>query len=179
MKRSSAKAVAIEQTLCQRCGICCDGALFSGVQLQPGDSAPALRELGLSVRKQGKGWRLLQPCAALDGCHCRVYAERPTHCRQFRCRLLDQLRDGEVALEPALRVVRRARRLANQVQALLESLGETDARAPLKLRAKRILAALEHPSTSREDLVRLGELTQQLHQLHLLLSTRFYVEAPE
>lgn len=177
MKRSPTEAIATEQTLCQSCGICCDGALFSGVQLQPGDSAPALRELGLSVQKRGKGWRLLQPCAALHGCHCRVYAERPAHCRQFRCQLLDQVRDGEVGLDPALRVVRRARRLADQVLKLLEGLGETDTRAPLKLRAKRVLAALEHPSTSREDLIRLGELTQQLHQLYLLLSTRFYVEA--
>ncbi len=179
MKRVSAKAIATEQTLCQSCGICCDGALFSGVQLQPGDSAPALRELGVSVQKRGKSWRLLQPCAALNGCHCRIYAERPTRCRQFRCRLLDQLRDGEVDLDPALRVVRRARRLADQVLKRLESLGETDTRAPLKLRAKRVLAALEHPSTSREDLIRLGKLTQQLHQLYLLLSTRFYLEASE
>lgn len=163
-----------EQALCQQCGICCDGTLFNGVQLKAGDSPAALRELGLSVRKNTAGWKLRQPCHALEGCRCLVYKDRPSHCREFRCLLLDEMKAGTVSPPQALRVIRRARRWADTAKSLLNDLGEDDTKAPLKLRAQRVMNRFERRRNTDQERRAVGELTQVIHQLHFLLSTRFY-----
>jgi hypothetical protein len=61
--------------LCLACGLCCDGTLFADVELQPGDSADRLRELGqkLPQGKDAEGkpvHKFAQPCPAL-GADCR------------------------------------------------------------------------------------------------------------
>ena len=38
-------------TLCLRCGLCCDGTLFTHVSLQPAEAAP-LKALGLPVMER-------------------------------------------------------------------------------------------------------------------------------
>lgn len=164
----------VEQTLCQQCGICCDGTLFNGVQLKSGDSPAALRALGLSVLKTGTHWKLRQPCRALEGCRCLVYQDRPSHCREFRCLLLDEMKDGTLSADQASRVIRRARKWAKTAKDLLRDLGEDDVKAPVKLRAQRVMKRFEsHPASDQERRA-VGDLTQVLHQLHYLLSTRFY-----
>jgi hypothetical protein len=92
-------------TLCQRCGLCCDGTLFTHVPLHPTEVEP-LRALGLPVRKREDGTPLLpQRCAALDGRRCTAYAARPEGCRRYHCNLFAALAEGEVSLPEALAVV--------------------------------------------------------------------------
>ena len=92
-------------TLCQRCGLCCDGTLFTHVPLRPTEVEP-LRALGLPVREREDGKPLLpQRCAALDGRRCTAYAERPEGCRRYHCQLFSALAEDEVSLPEALAVV--------------------------------------------------------------------------
>ncbi|WP_257448923.1 YkgJ family cysteine cluster protein [Archangium lipolyticum] len=108
-------------TLCLRCGLCCDGTLFTHVPLRPGEVAP-LKALGLPVREREDGRSVLpQRCAALDGRRCTAYAERPEGCRRYHCQLFSALSEGEVSLEEALSVV-------DGAHALLAATGE--ARGP-------------------------------------------------
>lgn len=95
--------------LCQRCGLCCDGALFTVAPLEVHEVEP-LRARGLLplVRQDGAPG-LAQPCAALDGPRCRIYAERPASCRRYQCLLYGALAEGEVSLDEALAVVAGAR----------------------------------------------------------------------
>lgn len=95
-------------TLCRSCALCCDGSLFTRVPLAPGEPAPAL--LGVETNAAG-GKSFRQRCAALEGCDCRVYAERPLACRRYECLLVGALRGGETSLSEALAVVRRAQAL--------------------------------------------------------------------
>lgn len=98
-------------TLCQRCGLCCDGTLFTHVPLRPTEVEP-LRALGLPVREREDGTPLLpQRCAALDGRRCTAYAERPEGCRRYHCHLFAALAEGEVSLPEALAVVEGAHAL--------------------------------------------------------------------
>jgi len=103
--------VVLLSTLCQRCGLCCDGTLFTHVSLQR-DEAAALRQKGVEVIQRANGApALAQRCAALDGCRCTVYAERPQGCRSYQCLLYAALAEGEVALDEALGIVDQARAL--------------------------------------------------------------------
>jgi uncharacterized protein len=103
-------------TLCQRCGLCCDGTLFTVVPLRPGEEAP-LRARGLPVVTRADGSPALpQRCAALEGHACTVYAERPDGCRRYHCHLFAALAEKEVELAEALAVV-------DQAHALLDAEG--------------------------------------------------------
>lgn len=95
-------------TVCQACALCCDGTLFTRVPLAADDVAP--REVHVVTTPAGSRY-LPQPCAALEGTRCTVYAQRPTACRRFECLLLAALRDGEVTEAGALEVVAKARAL--------------------------------------------------------------------
>jgi hypothetical protein len=106
--------------LCRRCGLCCDGNLFSHVGLAPSE-VDAARRHGLAVVALAEGAPALrQCCPALQHRQCTVYAERPEGCRRFGCRLLDALARGEVSLEQALAVVEGAHALLSDVERGLE-----------------------------------------------------------
>ncbi len=105
--------------LCLRCGMCCDGTLFTHVPVTASE-AEALRARGVEVEQVAEEDRKLhQCCAALKGTRCAVYEARPAACRRFRCQLLSALEEDEVSLKEATRVVEEARqRLAQLDDAL-------------------------------------------------------------
>jgi hypothetical protein len=123
-------------TLCQRCGLCCDGNLFTSLPLRRSE-VPTLERLALPVVKRSDGTPgLEQRCAALQGRCCTVYAERPEACRRYRCFLATALSEGELSLEEALKVVDEAHARIQAVDALLPP---GDASAPIAVlqRARR------------------------------------------
>lgn len=109
-------------TLCQSCGLCCDGSLFGRVPLGRGEAAGA-RKHRLRVLGDARGFE--QPCAALSerdtraGTRraCRIYDERPRSCRSFACRLYDRHRREGGPLAPRLAAVRRVRQLVAELRA--------------------------------------------------------------
>ena len=80
---------SLTDTLCTRCGLCCDGSLFADVELAGTDEASALEVMGREIEEDDDDrGLLLQPCAALKGKRCSLYPHRPDCCRAFECRLL-------------------------------------------------------------------------------------------
>jgi len=90
------------ETLCTRCGLCCDGSLFADVELTGRAEATGLEILGLVI-EDGETRRplLVQPCAALRERRCTIYPHRPKCCRTFECRLLREVRSGAVDVASA------------------------------------------------------------------------------
>lgn len=140
-------------TLCQRCGLCCDGNLFSSLPLRRSE-VEGMQRLSLPVVNRADGTPALeQRCAALDGRCCTVYAERPEACRRYRCYLLTALSEGEVTLEEALAVVDEAHARINAVEAVLPA-----------ARAGFPSAVLQH--ARKEDLPENGgPLPSQAHEI--------------
>ncbi len=116
-------------TLCQSCGLCCDGSLFGLVPLEPGEVESA-RKHRLPVVASGKGFE--QPCTGLVAIEapahgvaedtdahraCSLYAERPRSCRQFECRLYERHRREGGPIAPRLAAVRRVRELFAELAA--------------------------------------------------------------
>lgn len=92
-------------SLCQRCGLCCDGTLFARVPLTPTE-AKRLQVLGIHTATREDGSDVLpQRCGALEGRRCCAYEARPQTCRSYVCQLGTALVEGEVGLEEALSVV--------------------------------------------------------------------------
>ncbi len=173
VSESSAASPNASGTLCSACGLCCNGVLFVDVQLQRGDQAQRLRELGLSLHRKGGKTRLAQPCACFDGKLCRIYEDRPARCRSFACRLLKRVQEKEVRVPVALRRIDRARREAERVRQLVRALGNRDEHLPLSRRYAAIMTQPLDLAGADEVLERRAELMMAVHALTTILETDF------
>ncbi len=162
--------------LCLECGLCCNGVIFADGQLQPDDDAERLSALGLVLKRPTRlgGSKFKQPCAAFDGCRCRIYGDRPQYCREFECLLLKSVTDGKTEFVAAQRIIRTARRRADKVKRLLRSLGDGDEQIALSVRFRRMQKRFEREILDEESAHLYGELTLAVHDLHVLLSDAFY-----
>lgn len=132
----------LTDTLCTRCGLCCDGTLLGDVELTGPDEATRLELLGLDVDTDDADVELLAlPCAGLRGTRCSIYSQRPLCCRTFECRLLQDAQRGAVIEDDALRRIAMARAQVQTVEALLAGIEVGPARLPLAERCADALAA--------------------------------------
>ncbi|MEO5802952.1 MAG: YkgJ family cysteine cluster protein [Verrucomicrobiota bacterium] len=170
---------SVGEKLCLTCGLCCNGVIFADVQLQRGDHAERFKALGLPLARLRKTdetshWKFPQPCAAFDGCHCRIYADRPKYCRAFDCALLKSVNAGEVEVPAALRTIEKARGRAEKVKQLLRKLGDKDEHIALILRFRRAAKRFQQIKANQQTADTFGELTLANHDLNLILSENFY-----
>jgi Fe-S-cluster containining protein len=177
LNESSHPSATVETQLCQACGHCCNGVIFANLALKPGDDAARLRSLGLPVCNSHSALRpphLAQPCAAFNGCGCRIYLDRPQYCRQFECVLLKSVNAGRTEPAAALRIVRTARERADKVRRLLHALGDTDEQLSLSARFRHAGKRLKERDLDEETADTYSQLTLAVHDLNLLLSDAFY-----
>lgn len=164
------------EDICLACGLCCNGVIFANVKLQPGDDASRLQSLGLhfSHTRPGRAPRFQQPCLAFDGCRCRIYAQRPEHCREFECLLLKSIHSGQRERSAALELIRTAKAQAELVLGLLRKLGDSNEDLALNTRFRRTSRRLEEGKCDGETASLFGDLTLAVQDLNLLLSEFFY-----
>lgn len=119
---TSRMTLDLESILCTQCGLCCDGSLFADVELSGSREVAGLEVMKLDVEDDGeRGWVLQQPCNALDGTRCSVYANRPGCCRTFACQLLLDVRGGSLSREKAEALIVATRDSIRRVHALVGS----------------------------------------------------------
>jgi Fe-S-cluster containining protein len=132
---------SLPDTLCTRCGLCCDGSLFADVELAGRAEATGLEVMGLEIEDdEANGALLLQPCLALQGKRCSIYAHRPQCCRTFECHLLQDVRRGTVGVERAEEQIAEARKRIERVRNLMAHLGQRDGHLPLSESCAEALA---------------------------------------
>ena len=148
----------IEQ-LCPNCGLCCNGVLFADVELQQGDNAGRLIDLGMALKKKGMKRAFAQPCRCFDGKLCRIYTDRPKRCATFECGLLKRVQSGEMPAPAALKRIGDAKKLVGKVRQMLHRLGDRDEQLALTKRYSRVmgqpidLAAGEDAGEARGELM--------------------------
>ena len=142
---------SLTDTLCTRCGLCCDGSLFADVELGSRDEAAALEVMGLEIEDadDDEGGLLLQPCRALEGKRCGIYPHRPDCCRTFECRLLQEVKGGAMSVDRAEAKIAEAWQRIGCVQKLALQLGPGDARLPLKERWAEALSPVAEVTADR------------------------------
>jgi uncharacterized protein len=164
----------LTDTLCTKCGLCCDGSLFADVELAGRRESAGLEAMGLEIEDDDvSGDLLVQPCRALRGKRCSIYAHRPECCRTFECRLLQDVRRGAVTAERATEHIAEALKQAGRVRKLAAELGLRDARLPLKERCAEALALTDetdaHPTLKRKR----EELEVVMGAIELLIRENF------
>jgi len=167
---------SLTDTLCTRCGLCCDGTLFADVELAGRAEATRLEVLGLEIEDDdGTRALLVQPCRALEGTRCGIYAHRPRCCRTFECRLLQDVRGGAVGVDRAGEVIADALERIGRVKELMARLGQRGRRLPLRERCAETLAR-ETPADP-EVIRRRAELEAAMSAVEALIRTRFLGES--
>ena len=156
------------ERLCLDCGLCCNGVLFDQVVLQPADQIAALSARGLKIKKRQF---FHQPCTALCGSLCQIYAHRPTRCRAFECRQFQQVAAGEIGEREARARIDSVRAAVGEIEALL---AHSDHDNPRKSLAQRVATVLAH--AQNEAFV--TELNAQMEPLRSTLAEHFRVEKP-
>ena len=164
----------VTETLCTRCGLCCDGSLFADVELTSRDESTALEVMGLEIEDDdGDDDRLLvQPCGALKGRRCSIYPHRPECCRTFECRLLQEVERGMVGLEQAKEKVAEALKRIERVKELAAQLGTGDELLPLKEHCAEALAHSEMAANPAMKQKR-AELQAAMASVERLIQTTF------
>lgn len=138
---------SLTDSLCTRCGLCCDGSLFADVELAPSDDSAALEVLGLEVEDdddRARGELLIQPCAGLRNRRCSLYPHRPQCCRTFECRLLGGVRQGTMPMSRAEGRITEALGRIQGVRELVGQLGTVSTKKPWKEAVLEILALTEN-----------------------------------
>lgn len=168
------------EQLCLACGLCCDGTLFDLVKLEASDDVAKVKALGLPVKvSRGKVpiARFPQPCAALCADRsCRLYTDRPWQCRVFECRVFKDAKSGRVTFASALRIVKQARRRADNIRRLLRELGDTDEHRALGERFHRTSARMESTSADATAKEKYADLSLAVHHLKRQAFDRFYTQ---
>jgi hypothetical protein len=157
-------APALTDTLCTKCGLCCDGTLFADVELVGQAELVQLEIMGIEVEDEDRNTGLLsQPCPALRGTRCGIYAHRPKCCREFQCHLLQNAQRGAVTVERALEQIADAQEQIQRVRAMLGRLGNRDESLPIKERCAETLA--ERAGTRPEAIEGRAELQDAMAAL--------------
>jgi hypothetical protein len=162
------------ETLCLACAICCNGVLFKDVELQAGEFPDRYRALGLPFKLSRKKECCPQPCAALEGAMCRIYADRPQRCREFVCALLNQVQQGRMELPKAMKIVGMAHKRAAKVLRLMRELGDDRETVSLSVRFRRLSRNIQMHEVDEETAETYSQLTLAVHDLNVLLQQAFY-----
>jgi len=157
--------------LCPNCGLCCNGVLFADVELQKGDNAGLLIDLGMSLKKKGMKRAFVQPCLCFDGKLCRIYADRPKRCATFECGLLKRVQSGEMPATAALKRIADAKKLVEKVRQLLQRLGDNDEQLALTKRYSRVMS--QPIDLSADNGEARGELMLAVNDLMHVLQPEF------
>jgi hypothetical protein len=150
----------LTDVLCTQCGLCCDGSLFADVELADGNETSGLEVLGLDVEdtEDDVYGLLLQPCGALTGKRCSIYPHRPSCCRTFECRLLQQVKRGVVPINRAKETIARTLSQIEAIRGLIHQLCREhgDERVPLKERvAEALVLSEDFPSGPKQHQIRM------------------------
>ncbi len=166
---------SLTDTLCTRCGLCCDGSLFADVELASGDEASALEVMGLEIEDDDDdgGGLLLQPCGALKGRRCSIYPHRPDCCQMFECRLLQEVKRGLAGVERAKEKIAQALRRIERVKELVAQLGTGDEPLPLKEHCLEALALAEAAAAGPAVKRKRAELQAAMTSVERLVQATF------
>jgi Fe-S-cluster containining protein len=114
---SQSAGLAEEATrLCLSCGLCCQGVLFSHVNLDVHETELTDRfDLPEYPDPDGQpAFRL--PCKCYQEDRCSIYALRPRICRNYQCKLLQKLLRADISFEQSQEIIQTARRLVAQLR---------------------------------------------------------------
>lgn len=132
--------------------------------------------MGLRLKPKNQKLLLLQPCPAFREQSCSIYAQRPTRCRLFECRQLQQVKAGALTEAAALEKIREVRRRVARLEELSLRADGRPRKGPLSRRCETALAEPFDAEAHPELAVGREELARGLQDLEAILDADFRVD---
>ncbi|WP_214652188.1 YkgJ family cysteine cluster protein [Novosphingobium jiangmenense] len=106
--------------LCLACGLCCNGTVYGYAIIREDEVEEAARIGMNTMRTMDKSPAFLMACNWLDGAACTRYTQwRPSICGDYFCRVQKRAEKQDLTEEQAFARIANARRMAEEVKALL------------------------------------------------------------
>jgi Fe-S-cluster containining protein len=158
--------LSLTDALCTECGLCCDGSLFSDVELSGAKEISGLEALGVNIEDGdlSAAALLLQPCSALQSRRCSIYAHRPKCCRTFECRLLKDVQRGAMSCENARQTIAAVTR---ELRTFRELLGPNHSDLPLKEQYLEVIDSIAERKKATELMRRMRILEETIKNTFL------------
>jgi Fe-S-cluster containining protein len=99
--------------LCEACGLCCNGTLYTHVVLTEDDVVALKQHPQVAVEVRDHQPAIAQGCAQHDGSGCRIYGQRPAACARYYCSLAEAVKYDDLSLPEGLAIVAEARALVD------------------------------------------------------------------
>jgi hypothetical protein len=104
-----------EQSICVRCGFCCDGTLFLHAVLNPGERGHLPEKIEQNSYSEAEKDYFKLPCQYFSE-KCTIYDRARAYvCGSYRCQVLKDFSEEKIALEDALATVREAMSLRKDI----------------------------------------------------------------
>jgi hypothetical protein len=91
-------------SVCVPCGLCCTGVLFAWLPILP-EERWRIEGRRLPVFENKLGPAIALPCAGRRDNGCTIYADRPSVCADYQCKLLKDCIEGRIAIDNAIAIV--------------------------------------------------------------------------
>jgi len=153
--------------------------MFRMVQLQEDDSPRELMALGVKLKRKNREPCILQPCPAHAESKCGIYAQRPVRCRRFECLQLKRVASGEITESMASAAIADAQGKVHLVRKLLQQSDGYDDRKSLSKCYEHVVAEWLELGFAEKAPNWMGQLTQAMRDLQLLLNRDFRLEPME
>jgi len=115
-----------EQSICIKCGLCCDGTLFDNAVLNPGEKGNLPEKMEHNYVKSGEKEYFKLPCLYFNE-KCTIYDQKKAHvCSAFRCQLLKNLSKGKINKKNAEDIVINAFELRNEIFQNYKTINKTN-----------------------------------------------------
>lgn len=126
------------QSLCQSCGLCCDGTLFYHTPIKPTEQSgccPSTTEEEPSIP---------QPCPHYEEKgRCSIYSTRPHTCNDFECDLLAALKANKTTYSESLSIIHQLKVIREKLITTLDTSSAETETLPLFIRLKQFHSGKE------------------------------------
>lgn len=104
-----------EQSICVRCGFCCDGTLFLHAVLNSDERGHLPEKIEQNSYSEAEKDYFRLPCHYFSE-KCTIYDRaRADVCGSYRCQVLNDFADGKIILTDAMEVVREAMSIRTEI----------------------------------------------------------------
>lgn len=109
-----------DRNICVKCGLCCDGTIFTQARLNYEDAPTACKAKGIELIEVGGNDSIYLPCSRLTNKTCSIYRDRPSVCKNYKCKLLTAYETGQTTYENAISLIISVTNLRDKLRAQIQ-----------------------------------------------------------
>jgi hypothetical protein len=170
----------LENNICIKCGMCCDGTLFTFANIEKDEKLHPLFEAEIITINQSEKTGFSQPCAYLNDCVCSIYnsekIKRPLVCGKFKCKLLVKYQASQINYNDAIALIEKTKDLAAKQNNLLSNTWPELSKLSTAKKIKELKNMLEKSEDKTQFRKQFGQLLLSTFTFETYLKKHFMAD---